>query len=83
MLDKVKITITQEDGSPICGLGQEGGTVYLSENTRYFVAKKTGGTVETWSVDVSGLLELALAALDELDASAKKAICDGYGVKIY
>jgi len=83
MLNKVKITITREDGSPICGLGQEGDTIYLSEDVRYFVAKKTGETVETWSVDVPGLLELALAALDELDAAAQKAICDGYGVKIY
>ncbi len=82
MLDKVKITITREDGSPICPLVQEPTTAFLTDETRFFVAKKDGGTVETWAVDVSGLLELTLAALDELEVAAQKAICESYGVKV-
>lgn len=82
MLDKVKITITREDGSPVCGLAPEANTVFLTDDARFFVARKDRETVETWSVDVSGLLELTLAALNDLDAAAQKAICDGYGVTI-
>lgn len=82
MLDKVKVTITREDGSPICGLTSEKETVFLTNDSQYFVARKKGGTVETWEVGVSGLLELTLAALDELDAAARKAICEGYGMEI-
>lgn len=83
MLDKVKITITREDGSPICGLASENIPIFLTEEDRFFVAKKNGETVETWAVNVPGLLELTLSALGELDAAAQKAICDGYGVKVY
>lgn len=83
MLDKVKVTITREDGSPICGLAPEANTTFLTDDTRFFVARKDRKTVETWSVDVSGLLELTLAALNKLDAVAQKAICDGYGVTIH
>ena len=82
MLDKVKITITREDGSPICSPAPEENAVFLTDDTRFFVARKDSETVETWSADVSGLLELTLAALNELDAAARKAICDSYGVTV-
>lgn len=83
MLDKVKVTITREDGSPIYGQDPEANTAFLTDDTQFFVARKDRETVETWSVDVAGLLELTLAALNELDAAAQKAICDGYGVTIH
>ena len=83
MLDKVKVTITREDGSPICGQAPEANTAFLTDDTRFFVARKDRETVETWSVDASGLLELTLAALNKLDAAAQKAICDGYGITIH
>lgn len=82
MLDKAKITITREDGSPICGLAPEKDTISLTDDDQFLVIKKNGGTVETRLVYVSGLLELTLAALDELDTTAQKAICDGYGVQV-
>ena len=83
MLDKAKITITREDGSPICPRVQEPTTSFLADDDMFFVAKKTGETVESWTVNVDGLLELTLAALNKLSAAEKKTICDSYGVKVY
>lgn len=82
MLDKVKITIAREDGSPICGLVQEPDTVLLTDEDMFFVAKKDGETVKTWAVNVPGLLELTLAALNDLSVAEQKAVCEGYGVKV-
>ena len=83
MLNKVKITITREDGSPICPLVQEPMTAFLTDDYQFLVVKKDGGTVETRLVYVYDLLELTLAELDKLPAADKKAICEGYGVKVY
>lgn len=83
MLDKVKITITREDGSPICALVPEEDPIFLTNDDHFLVVKKNGGTVETRLVYVSDLLELTLAELDKLPAADKKAICEGYGVKVY
>ena len=81
MLDKVKVTISREDGSPICGLVQEPEVHFLTDNTPFLVVKKDGETVESAAVSVSGLLEFTLAALDGLSAAVRDALCDSYGLE--
>lgn len=56
MLDKVKVTLTREDGSSICPLSQEPTTVFLTDNIPFLVIRKDGGTVEAVTVDaVAGI----------------------------
>lgn len=54
MLDKVKITITREDGSPICPLVPEDNHIFLTDDDHFVVIKKDGGSVETRQVLVKG-----------------------------
>lgn len=60
MLDKVKITITREDGSPICPLAQEPITVFLTDDIPFLVIRKDGGTVESVTVDATAGMGLEL-----------------------
>lgn len=83
MLDKVKITITREDGSPLFPRDPEPMTAFLTDDDQFLVIKKDGGGVETRTVYVSGLLELTLIELEKLDAATQKAICESNGVKVH
>ena len=58
MLDKVKVTITREDGSPICGLAQEADTVFLTDAAPFLLVRKNGGTVEAYAGDLQSTAEL-------------------------
>lgn len=58
MLDRVKVTITREDGSPICGQAGAELVEYLSEAAPVLVLRKSGGTVETFSGELPGVLDM-------------------------
>lgn len=58
MLDKVKITITWEDGSPICSLSQDADTVFLTDDSPVLLVRKNGGTVEAFAGDMHSAAEL-------------------------
>lgn len=62
MKDKVKVTITREDGSPICVLTPEPDTVFLTDDAPVLLIRKTGGTVEMFSGDMHS----AAALLQEM-----------------
>lgn len=85
MLEKVKVTVTttREDGSPICSLNPnpEPDVFLLTDDAPILVVRKDGGTVEIHSGGVASLLEFTLAALDQLDAAVRDALCDSYGLE--
>lgn len=58
MLDRVKVTITREDGSPICGQAGAELVEYLSEAAPVLVLRKSGGTVETFSGELHSLKDI-------------------------
>lgn len=58
MLDRVKVIITREDGSPICGLAGAELVEYLSDEAPVLVLRKTGGTVEAFSGELPGVLDM-------------------------
>lgn len=58
MLDRVKITITREDGSPICGQTPEPDTVFLTDAAPVLLIRKTGGTVEMFAGDMQSAAAL-------------------------
>lgn len=54
MLDKVRVTVTREDGTPICG--QAGEDVrFLTDTAPVLVLRKDGGSVEAFSGDLCSL----------------------------
>ena len=63
MLDKVKIPITREDGSPISGMSGTALVEYLTDERPVLVLRKSGGTVETFSGDLHGLKETLMDLL--------------------
>lgn len=60
MLDKVKVTISREDGSPICPLTTENYPIFLTDDIPFLVIRKDGGTVETVTVDAAAGIGLDL-----------------------
>lgn len=85
MLEKVKVTVTstREDGSPICRLNPnpEPDVVLLTDDAPILVVRKDGGAVELHTGGIASLLEFTLAALDQLDAAVRDALCDSYSLE--
>lgn len=58
MLDRVKVTITREDGGPICGLAGAELVEHLTDEAPVLVLRKSGGTVETYSGELPSVLDM-------------------------
>lgn len=57
MLNKIKVTITREDGTPVCEQAGED-VKFLTDSAPVLVLRKDGGTVEAFSGDLHSLSEL-------------------------
>lgn len=81
MLNKLKVTVSREDGSPIWRTASEPDVHFLADDMPFMVVKKDGGAVEVASFGVAGLLEFTIAELDKLETSFREALCESYGLE--
>lgn len=64
MLDKVNVTITRKDGSPICGLVPKPDPIFLADDAPFLLVRKNGGTVESYTGDRHSAEELFQQMMD-------------------
>lgn len=81
MLERIKVTVTREDGKPICA---EAGisVTYLTDQTPMMIVRKDGGTVEMFSTNcMASLLEFTVRQLEGLGVKERNELYAAFGLK--
>ena len=81
-LDKVKVTVTREDGSPICRHAPETTPDFLTDRDPILIITKNGDTVETISGGAFELLEFAVRQLEEVGLEERCKLYACFGLRL-
>jgi len=81
MMDRIKVTISQEDGKPVCPGASEPETMFLTDESPFLIVRKDGGTVETFAGSIGGLLEFTIRQLEGLEVLQRQQFCEAFGLK--
>ena len=81
MMDRIKVTVSREDGSPVFAEASEPYSVLLADNHPFAIVMKDGGTVRAVSGGLYTLLEFTAEQLDGLGIQERRELCDTFGLK--
>ena len=83
MLEKIKVSISREDGTPVCPGMPDPDHIFLTDASSFLIVKKDGGTAEAVSGDISALLEFAARQLEALSAKESRELCEVVGLEFH
>ena len=83
MMDRIKVTVSREDGSPICLAASEVTPDFITDVAPILIVKKDGGTVETIIGNIDTLLEFTARQLEGLGVQERRLFCEAYGINFY
>lgn len=83
MLEKIKVTVTKEDGKPICAEAGEG-VSFLTDQNPVLIVKKDGRTVETFSPGgVFDLLQFTVRQMESLGVKERNELYEAVGLQTF
>ena len=80
-MDKIKVTISREDGNPICSAEAEPEPFFVTDADPILIVRKDGGTVETFSGGVSERLAFTVRQLEGLGIEERYELCSLFSLE--
>ena len=81
-MEKIKVIISREDGSPICRKEAELAPLILTDENPFLIIWKNGGTVETASGHIPTILEFATRQLEALGVQERRQLRETFGLEL-